>query len=157
MIVGLWSGSRTMSYLFNSSPPSYAEEQLVTHLSSLSTLAINLPPSSQQSYSASPQQKASPHLQAALSELSSTRPLTRQQVVDVLKTLDNLKSGEYGVTSEIDRVVEAEILSRAVTIVWKDVLEGLLRDALELEEERSWWESTLGSRGGVVVYLLQSG
>jgi len=145
-----------MSYLFNTSPASYAEEKLSSHLSSLSTLPINLPQTQSTSYSSPSQPKPSPRLQNALSELSTSRPLTRQQVIDILKTLSQPRNDGYYTISEIDRVVEAEVLSRAVTVVWKEVLEELLNGALELEEEREWWDGSLSSRRGVGVYLLQS-
>jgi len=77
-------------------------------------------------------------------------------VIDILKTLSQPRNDGYYTISEIDRVVEAEVLSRAVTVVWKEVLEELLNGALELEEEREWWDGSLSSRRGVGVYLLQS-
>jgi nuclear-control-of-ATPase protein 2 len=57
---------------------------------------------------------------------------------------------------EMDRVVEAEIVMRAVTMVWKEVMQAYVEGALRLEQERSWWDASLMSRRGVGIYLLQS-
>lgn len=56
----------------------------------------------------------------------------------------------------MDATVQAEVMGRAVTMVWKEVLEVLIGIALELEQERSWWESSVNSRRGVGIYLVQS-
>lgn len=66
------------------------------------------------------------------------------------------KNDRFAVQSEIDRVVEREIMGRAVTIVWKEVLDDLMKAAVELEAEKGWWDVVLTSRMGVSVYLIQS-
>ncbi|RSH92300.1 Nuclear control of ATPase protein 2 [Saitozyma podzolica] len=109
-----------MSFLFTTPPPSYAEEQLSSHLSTLSTLPVTLEPSLRAA--AAPP----PALQSALHELSSTKP------------------------------IPARSSSRAATMVWKEVLDAFVRGALELEEERNWWDSVVNSHRGVVIYLIQT-
>jgi hypothetical protein len=52
--------------------------------------------------------------------------------------------------------LENEVISRAATMVWKEVLDAFVRGALELEEERNWWDSVVNSHRGVVIYLIQS-
>ena len=47
-------------------------------------------------------------------------------------------------------------MTRAVTMVWKEVLEMYVQGALQLEEERSWWDISLHSSNGVAFYLIQS-
>ena len=137
-----------MAYLFAGSPPSYAEERLSNHLGSLSTLPTQFP------QSVSPT-RANPVLDAALVDLSASRPLTVEKVKDVLQSLTR-STAEYGGDSDVDRLIEAEVLARAVTMVWKEVLQSLLEGALRLEEERSWWDMGLSSRKGVGIYLVQS-
>jgi len=147
-----------MAYLFASSPASYAEEKLSNHLGSLSTLPVHLPQSSTQSYTSQPS-RANPVLEAALHELSASRPLTLQKVADVLRSLAKPRGGVlsgYVVESEVDRLVEAEVMARAVTMVWKEVMQVLLEGALALEEEKSWWDASLSTRRGVGIYLVQS-
>lgn len=146
-----------MSFLLggSSSAQSYASEQLTHHLSSISTLPIHLNTSftSQSTRTDRP----SSHLESALSELSSSKPPTRKQLEDILKSLAKKDEGSrYAVQSEMDRVVEGEVLGRAVTVLWKEVLDELLRSALQLEAERNWWDGVLNSRSGIPIYLLQS-
>ncbi|WRT64668.1 uncharacterized protein IL334_001602 [Kwoniella shivajii] len=152
-----------MAFLFHSSTPSYASEQLSSHLSSLSTSPISTPPSQPIVASSSTSTndiKAKPahKLQNALHELSSSRSISKEKLVEVLESL--VKTEQNGITieekSEIDQEVEAEVLGRAVTIVWKEILQTLVEKALELEEERNWWDASLNSTRGVGVYLLQT-
>ncbi len=150
-----------MAYLFASSPASYAEEKLSNHLGSLSTLPVRLHSSSTQSYTSQQRPtRAKPAFEAALLELSASRPLTTVKVIDVLRSLTKAKDqaliGEYVAETDVDKLVEAEVMARAVTMVWKEVMQVLLEGALALEEERSWWESSLSSRRGVGTYLVQS-
>jgi nuclear-control-of-ATPase protein 2 len=146
-----------MSYLFSSPPPSYASEQLHSHLSALSTLPINLPQKSISASSSAPD-KPSSALESALHELSSHKLPSREGLKKILKSLVDAENGSDGfiVQSEIDRVVEGEVLGRAVTIVWKEVLDELMSAALQLDREREWWDNVLNSRQGVGIYLLQS-
>ena len=146
-----------MAYLFTSNPPSYAEERLSSHLSSLSTLPVHLPPQSQSFTSQS--SRPNPTLQLALHTLSASKPLTPDKVIEVLQSLSRGKDqnvAAYTTDSDVDKLVEAEVLSRAVTMVWKEVMQALLDGALKLEEERSWWDASLNSNRGVGLYLLQS-
>lgn len=147
----------SMSFLFSSSStPSYAAEQLTHHLSSISTLPVNLTVTSAQKGHSD---KPSRHLEEALSELSASKPPTRDQLIAVLEALAKQQegNGRFAVQSEMDRVVEGEVLGRAVTVLWKEVLDELLSDALTLEKEKTWWDGVLNSRTGVPIYLLQSG
>jgi nuclear-control-of-ATPase protein 2 len=141
-----------MSYLFSSPPASYAQEQLHSHLSSLSTLPVSVPKTQ------SVPDKPSAHLESALHELSSSRPPTQTKLKDILKSLADVdeRNDRFSVQSEIDRVVEREIMGRAVTIVWQEVLDDLMKAAMELEAEKGWWDGVLTSRTGVSIYLLQS-
>ncbi|WWC86785.1 uncharacterized protein L201_001664 [Kwoniella dendrophila CBS 6074] len=168
-----------MSFLFHTIAPSYASEQLASHLSSLSTLPISTPPSdlTNASSSSSIHSKPNHKLETALHELSSTKHISRDKLIEVLKLLakdsnhNNLiqngyyldSNGRYQTgrdtdnnTSEIDEEIEIEILGRAITIVWKEILQDLVQGALKLDEERNWWESSLNSRRGVGIYLLQT-
>lgn len=141
--------------LFSSSAPSYADEQLSTHLSSLATLP--LAPSNQlTSTSAEP----SSYLSNALHELSTSKPPSRETLVAVLRSLSqglassSASNGMY--VSEVDEMAEAEVMGRIVVLVWKEVLQVLLDGALALEEERSWWDNSLIGKRGVGIYLVQS-
>lgn len=138
---------------FSTPTPSFASEQLNAKLTALSTLPVQLPQSLSGDAKAT---KPSSYLENALHELSSSRPPLREKVVEILKTLVNPPKAESYVVSEMDQVVEAEVIGRAVTIMWKEILDELLRSAVKLDEERRWWESTLNSRTGVGIYLLQS-
>jgi nuclear-control-of-ATPase protein 2 len=138
-----------MSFLFTSPPPSYAEEQLSWHLSTLSTLPVTLEPSLRAA--AAPP----PALQSALHELSSTKPIPREKLVEVLKSLSKESVGAYRADEGI-KVLEHEVISRAATMVWKEVLDAFVRGALELEEERNWWDAVVNSHRGVIIYLIQS-
>jgi len=141
-----------MAFLFASPPPSYAQEQLHGHLSSLSTLPVSVP------HTQSAPDKPSSHLESALHELSSSRPPSQSKLKEVLKELADadVKNDRFAVQSEIDRVVEGEIMGRAVTLVWKEVLDDLMRAAVELNGEKGWWDGVLTSRTGVTIYLIQS-
>ncbi|WVR04733.1 hypothetical protein IAU60_001744 [Kwoniella sp. DSM 27419] len=150
-----------MSFLFHSSSPSYADEALSGHLSALSTIPLNLPSSSSAYTTSASHSKPNKRLQSALHELSSSRPLTKDKLIEVLEALSKPQTQEDGysaeiASSELDGVVEAEVLARAVTMVWKETLQALVDGALRLEEERTWWDSALSSRRGVGVYLMQT-
>ena len=150
-----------MAFLFTSSTANYAEEKLFNHLSALSTLSVSLPPSSTPSSSSQSRvSRASPTLDTALHELSASRPLTLEKLADVLQSLSKPRnqglSAEYAVDGDVDKLVEAEVMARAVTMVWKEVMQVLLDGALALEEERSWWDASLNTRRGVGIYLVQS-
>ena len=56
----------------------------------------------------------------------------------------------------MDQVVQVEVIARSVTILWKEVMDGLLRVALDLEAERLYWERVLSSRRAVTRYFVQS-
>lgn len=140
-----------MSFLFASAAPSYAEEQLKSHLSSLSTLSIA--PAAQFSPN---EAKPSPALEAALHDLSASKTPDHEKLVQILRGLAKQREAVSAYATEVDKLVEAEVLGRAVILVWKEVLQALVEGALQLEEERSWWDSSLLGRRGVLVYLVQS-
>ncbi|WVQ83182.1 hypothetical protein IAT38_005321 [Cryptococcus sp. DSM 104549] len=143
-----------MAFLFHSSTPTYADEQLSAHLSSLSTLPINLPQSSFTTSSVPP----SPRLQSALQDLSSSRPISKEKLIELLESLASDQGGAYSAEArnELDGVLEAEVIGRAVTVVWKEVMQVFVEGALKLEEERAWWDASLSSRRGVGIYLIQT-
>lgn len=146
-----------MASIFHSHTSSYASEQLQFQLSALSTLPITFPPSTQLHVQQSTTPK--PHLQSALSELSSSKPINKERLQQILEDLSSAKEQEGYATeqlSEIDELVEVEVMGRAVTVLWKEVLDAFIDGALNLERERVWWDSVLNSRRGVSVYLIQS-
>jgi len=140
-----------MSFLFASPPPSYADEQLRAHLASLSTLSIA--PSSEFSTADA---KASPALETALHELTSSKVPDHDKLISILKDLGKSREGVAAYASQVDELVEAEVMGRAVVLVWREVLQALVEGALQLEEERSWWDQSLNGRRGVITYLVQS-
>jgi nuclear-control-of-ATPase protein 2 len=140
-----------MAFLFASTPPSYADEQLRVHLASLSTLSIA--PSGDFSTSDA---KATPALETALHELTSSTAPDRKKLISVLQDLAKQRDGVASYASQVDELVEAEVMGRAVVLVWKEVLQALVEGALQLEEERSWWDTSLDGRRGVITYLVQS-
>jgi hypothetical protein len=140
-----------MSFLFASAPPSYADEQLRAHLASLSTLSIA--PSTDFSTADA---KPTPALETALHELTASKAPDHDKLVSVLRDLGKYKEGVSSYASQVDDLVEAEVMGRAVILVWKEVLQALVDGAQQLEEERSWWELSLNGRQGVIVYLVQS-
>lgn len=141
-----------MSFLFASPAPSFAEEQSRSHLSSLSTLSIA--PAAQ--FSAK-DAKPSPALETALHDLSASKVPSRERLVSILSELAKNREGVAAYTAnEVDKLVEAEVLGRAVILVWKEVLQTLVDGTVQLEEERSWWDASLTGRRGVLIYLVQS-
>ncbi|WWD00724.1 hypothetical protein V866_007659 [Kwoniella sp. B9012] len=154
-----------MSFLFHTTTPSYASEQLSSHLSSLSTLPISTAPSSLTATTATAASSRKPNhkLENALNELSSTKHVSKDKLIQVLQDLSRFheQDGHVGTAQSeaepaVDEEVEVEILGRAITIIWKEALQVLLDNALRLDEERGWWEASLNSRRGVGVYLLQT-
>jgi nuclear-control-of-ATPase protein 2 len=143
-----------MSFIFAGTPPSYAEEQLSFHLATLSTVPVSLSTSTTALKSSTPP----PHnLQSAAHDLSSSKSIPRDKLVELLKSLAKIEGGiaSYG-ADESNKALEDEVMSRAVTMVWKEVMEAFVQGALELEEERSWWEAVVNSRRGVMTHLVQS-
>ncbi|EIW71171.1 hypothetical protein TREMEDRAFT_27296 [Tremella mesenterica DSM 1558] len=141
-----------MSWLLQSSPPGYADEQLSFHLSSLSTLPLS---QSSDLVIAEQEFHPSPALQVALHDLSSG-PVTHTRLIDILKSLESSDGSSTNGLNPADQSAQAEAVTRAVTMVWKEVLQMYVHGALQLEEERIWWDSVLSSRRGVAVYLVQT-
>jgi hypothetical protein len=151
VIWSLVTGPYTMSFLFASAPPSYADEQLRAHLASLSVLSI-APSTDFQTADAKP----TPALESALHELTSSSAPDHDKLVSILKDLGKYKEGVSSYASGVDEQVEAEVMCRVVILVWKEVLQALVEGALQLEEERIWWDNSLNGRQGVIIYLIQS-
>lgn len=146
-----------MTSIFHSQTSSYASEQLKSQLSALSTLPISFPPSTQLHVQQSTTPK--PLLQNALSDLSSSKPISKERLQQILEDLASAKEQEgYAAEqlSEIDELVEVEVMGRAVTFLWKEVLDTFIDGALSLERERAWWDGVLNSSRGVSFYLVQS-
>jgi nuclear-control-of-ATPase protein 2 len=144
-----------MSFLFASAPPSYADEQLRTHLASLSTLSI-APSADFSSSGTGADAKPSPGLQNALHDLTASSPPDHDTLVSILKELGKSREAVTSYASQVDELVEAEVMGRAVVLVWKEVLQSLVEGALQLEEEKLWWDGSLEGRRGVITYLVQS-
>jgi nuclear-control-of-ATPase protein 2 len=142
-----------MSWLLTSTTPTFAEEQLFQQLSALSTLPVSFSASS-----AVAARKPSPALENALHKLGGSGPVKRDELIAVLKSL----AQEGGISTsgfsqdDGNGAIEVEVVGRAVTMVWKEVIQALVDSALELEEERSWWERMVNSRRQIATYLVQS-
>jgi nuclear-control-of-ATPase protein 2 len=143
-----------MAWLITSPTSTYAEEQLHRQLSALSTLPVNF--SSSSTFVSN--RKPSPTLENALHVLGGSTPAKRDELVAVLRALaQEGGSGTRGLSpDDANGAIEAEVIGRAVTMVWKEVIQSLIESALELEEERSWWDANSNSRRQVATYLLQS-
>ncbi len=148
-----------MAWIFSNAPSTYAFEQLNHSLSALSTIPISVPESLVADV------KASPTVENGLRELSRAKPITKEHLIQVLETLTNSPDSSSGnnageasqtaVKTPVDKVVEAEIMARAVTVLWKETLEAAMAGAMELEQERVWWEGIIGSRTNVGLYFVQ--
>jgi hypothetical protein len=155
-----------MASLFGSSLPSYSQEQLGVHLGSLQTLAVRLP-EHHETEIVSVQEvpdvpTPSPALQAALHELTQSKPPSLSRLAALLDDIvaKSAKAGAAAATvsaaADVDRAAEAEVLSRAVTLLWAHTMQVFVDGALALEDDRTWWNMALASRFGTVVYLIQS-
>jgi hypothetical protein len=136
-----------MSFLA-ASTPSYPSEQLTAHLSALSTLPI-----APQISTNSNESEAAPELQEALQALTSSKHPSISSLEAILRSLADRA---FVAETSVDKAFEVEVVTRAVTVVWSEVLRVLVENAMALEEERAWWESKLSSRLAVGSFLLQS-
>lgn len=139
-----------------SPPSSFSEEQLKHNLGTLSSIPLTVSdPStlSAESTSATP----SPKLKDALDELSASDPPSMRKLAHLLKDIANPSGNISGIAnvSPVDAAAEAEILARAVTIIWSNVTDDLIESALELDDDLTYWEIGLQSRWGAVIYLVQ--
>ncbi|KAL1407260.1 Nuclear control of ATPase protein 2 [Vanrija albida] len=135
--------------------PSYAEEQLRVHLGSLATLPVAVPAASFSGEPAHP----SPQLSHALGELNTSKPPSAKKLASILDELTQpLPAGEVrsSATLEADAAAEAEIITRAVSVIWAQVMQAFVDGSLQLEEDRVWWDLSLNSKSGVLVYFVQS-
>lgn len=162
--------------LLRQPPPSYAHEELNHSLTALSTIPISIPVSVLgNSETHGPVSPFSHTIERALSDLSTSRPIDRKQLEVVLQSLidaheqtradvsssssSSSSSGAAGsqqVVTPIDKVREAQIMARAVTVVWKEVLDDLMQGALALEHDLYWWQGVLDSRRDIGLYFIQS-
>ncbi|KAJ9109213.1 hypothetical protein QFC21_000542 [Naganishia friedmannii] len=152
--------------LFRSSAPSYAYEELNHSLTALSTIPVSIPATLiANEYESS---SSTPVIRAALRDLSASKPITRSKLVNVLKTIADTQEQQGTGTSAassastglaaynaIDKVMEAEIMARAVTVLWREALDTVVEGALALERERVWWEAVVGSRFDISLYFIQ--
>jgi hypothetical protein len=138
---------------FSAATPSYPSEQLTAQFAALATVPIAPQSPSTNANSYAGEQSAAPELQEALQALSSSKHPSIQRMYAVLKTLaDRL----YAAESSVDKAFETEVVTRAVTVLWSEVLRVLVDNAIALEDERAWWDSKLNSRVAVGTFLLQS-
>ena len=155
--------------LFRQSPQSYAHEELNHSLTALSTIPISIPVSVLgNSETHGPVSPFSHTIERALSDLSTSRPIDRKQLEVVLQSLidaheqtrADVSSSSDAVSQQvvtpIDKVREAQIMARAVTVVWKEVLDDLMQGALALEHDLHWWQGVLDSRRDIGLYFIQS-
>ena len=154
--------------LFRQSPQSYAHEELNHSLTALSTIPISIPVSVLgNSETHGPVSPFSHTIERALSDLSTSRPIDRKQLEVVLQSLidaheqtradvSSSAAGSQQVVTPIDKVREAQIMARAVTVVWKEVLDDLMQGALALEHDLHWWQGVLDSRRDIGLYFIQS-
>lgn len=159
--------------LIRQSTPSYAFEELNHSLTALSTIPISIPISVLGNSETGEISSASSTIERALRDLSTSRPITRKQLEGVLQSLvdiyenaqDSQSQGQgqdhgYGqtngvVTTPIDKVREAQIMARAVTVVWREILDELMQGALALEHDLNYWQSMLDSRRDIGLYFVQ--
>lgn len=136
-------------------PTSFSEEQLKRNLSALSSIPVTV--SDPSSLTAESSAAPSPELKDALDELSSSDPPSMSKLASLLDNLANPKGDISGIknTGPVDDVARAEILARAVTIIWAHVTENLIDSALALDEDLTYWDVSLQSRWGATRYLVQ--
>ncbi|KLT44268.1 NCA2-domain-containing protein [Cutaneotrichosporon oleaginosum] len=148
--------------LLSVAPSSYSQEQLNAHLVSLATLPVTVTspsdlPSDVQAQDDDDDAPFSKSLQDALTQLTQTKPPTAKEVAHMLTRLQERRQdfGAYS-ASKVDRAAEAEILTRSVSIIWAEVLREFIDSSLALQDDEVWWERSMSSRIGALVYLVQS-
>jgi nuclear-control-of-ATPase protein 2 len=154
--------------LIRQSTPSYAFEELNHSLTALSTIPISIPISVLGNSETGEVSSASGTIERALRDLSTSKPITRKQLEGVLQTLvdlyDNAQTSTqeqgYGqsnavTTTPIDKVREAQIMARAVTVVWREILDDFMQGALALEHDLNYWQTMLDSRRDIGLYFVQ--
>lgn len=146
--------------LFSSVPTSYADEQLGVHLVDLSTLPVTTTAPTDLPSDVVPLSADSPFardLHHALTVLTASKAPPAWYVAHLLDKLSESRGsiGTQTLTS-VDVAAEAEVLTRSISIIWAYVLQVFVDSALALEDDSVWWERCLDSRGGVLIYLVQS-
>jgi nuclear-control-of-ATPase protein 2 len=156
--------------LIRQSTPSYAFEELNHSLTALSTIPISIPISVLGNSETGEISSVSGTIERALRDLSTSRPITRKQLEGVLQSLVDLYENAQGsqaqdrggysqanavTTTPIDKVREAQIVARAVTVVWREILDEFMQGALALEHDLNYWQSMLDSRRDIGLYFVQ--
>lgn len=164
VVVPIHTHTLTMPLFGSSPPPSYAQEQLNHSLTALSTIPISIPvsvvgqhggvTSNTSNTTHEDNTGLSTTIERVLGELSTSKPITRRQIEQSLETLVNQASAAS--VAPVDKVREAQIMARAVTVVWKESMQALVDESVRIEYAIEWWESTLQSGLQVAVYLIQS-
>lgn len=145
-----------MSYLLRSPPASYAYERLNHSLTALSTVPIVAPTEASSTTGDDHDEPGSAPIRSALKELAGARPITRSKLEEVLDGLNVRAVGTQSLSGSVDDVLLTQVTARAVTVLWREVLEVAVDAASDLERERIWWEEVVGSRMHIIVYFLQS-
>lgn len=147
--------------LLSVAPTSYSAEQLNAHLVSLATLPVTVTsasdlPSDLQAQDDDDDAPFSKSLQDSLMQLTQTTPPTAKEVARMLTRLQARRQdfGTYS-ASKVERAAEAEIMTRSVSIIWSEVLREFIDSALALQDDEVWWERSMSSRIGPLVYLVQ--
>lgn len=138
-----------------SPPSSFSGEQLMHNLGTLSSIPVTVSDPSKLSTASSA--TPSPDLKDALDLLSSSDPPSMHKLANLLHEIASPHGNISGTAnvSPVDAAAEAEILARAVTIIWSNVTDDLIDSALELDDDLTYWEIGLQSRWGAVMYLVQ--
>ncbi|GMK59437.1 hypothetical protein CspeluHIS016_0800430 [Cutaneotrichosporon spelunceum] len=147
---------------------SYSEEQLNVHLVSLATMPVTVSNKTADGEQASTQaydddtdddddEPFSKSLRDTLTRLTQANTPSAREVASMLTRLQSRRqgAGTYS-ASKVDRAAEAEILTRSVSIIWAEVLREYVKSSLSLLDDEVWWERSLSSRIGPLVYLVQS-
>ncbi|KAH8090542.1 ATP synthase regulation protein NCA2-domain-containing protein [Filobasidium floriforme] len=155
--------------LIRQATPSYAFEELNHSLTALSTIPISIPISVLGNSETGEVSSASGTIERALRDLSTSKPITRKQLEGVLQTLVDLYDNAQAPTQEqgygqsnavtttpIDKVREAQIMARAVTVVWREILDDFMQGALALEHDLNYWQTMIDSRRDIGLYFVQS-
>lgn len=142
---------------FSSPPPSYAQEQLQAHLGQLTTLPVVVPVAALETTTDVVPSRASDRLQHALAQLTAGKPPSLDKLADILDSVQRADDEvEVSEITVLDREAQAEVVTRAVSLIWAHTMQTFVDGALQLEDDRAWWDYAISSRTGTVVYLVQS-
>ncbi|RSH79789.1 Nuclear control of ATPase protein 2 [Apiotrichum porosum] len=142
---------------FSSPPPSYAQEQLQAHLGQLTTLPVVVPVAALETTTDVVPSRASDRLQHALAQLTAGKPPSLDKLADILDSVQRADDEvEVSEITVLDREAQAEVVTRAVSLIWAHTMQTFVDGALQLEDDRAWWDYAISSRTGTVVYLVQT-